>query len=350
MAQNLTTTSNSLTDLSARIGAAKTKVAASREAWITGSLDLIAALADARAQFAADRDFSHWLVHEGHDDIGKNDRAALIAMAACMDLTRAALAETERHSYRLIWKKEIRPRLPKDGKPATATRPEADETGARTGTKQRKHKPLPTDPRVTAIAVGALAAAQVNTQKTAVRQQADSRTTLSDGNRVGPQESAERMKDEAADADAEADQYEDRANDTDAPEADDDGRERSWQRSLGNFAGEALTMPAFWTREFGPQWKDLRATSDLIVLAQQAADTWREIATHLTGPVDERATEGARSSSVVALVAAWWSASPEERQRFLDHIGARLDGIPAFLDRRPAPVTDITPFAGKSSS
>jgi hypothetical protein len=35
------------------------------------------------------------------------------------------------------------------------------------------------------------------------------------------------------------------------------------------------------------------------------------------------------------LVAAWHACSPEDRQRFLDHIGATLD-IPEFLDRRRA--------------
>jgi hypothetical protein len=59
----------------------------------------------------------------------------------------------------------------------------------------------------------------------------------------------------------------------------------------------------------------------------------------------------AASSGYDALVGAWWSASSQDRQRFLRHIGAALDGsIPGFLDKRPAPVADVTHGAQESSS
>jgi hypothetical protein len=45
------------------------------------------------------------------DQLGSKDRAALIGMAANLPLTRIALQETQRLSWRLIWKEEIADRL-----------------------------------------------------------------------------------------------------------------------------------------------------------------------------------------------------------------------------------------------
>jgi hypothetical protein len=58
----------------------------------------------------------------------------------------------------------------------------------------------------------------------------------------------------------------------------DDTAEEHWQRSLGNLAGDAISMRAFWTREFG-HWEKFKAPSSLRTLARQAAQAWTELAT-----------------------------------------------------------------------
>jgi len=85
---------------------------------------------------------------------------------------------------------------------------------------------------------------------------------------------ADDSEQEAADASAEArkQQY---AKENDGPE----GLEQ-WQHSLANLAGDAIAMPAYWTREFG-DWKKFKAPSDLVTLAKQAAEAWAEVASNL---------------------------------------------------------------------
>jgi hypothetical protein len=62
--------------------------------------------------------------------------------------------------------------------------------------------------------------------------------------------------------------------------ADVDTAEERWQRSLGNLAGDAIALRAFWRQEFG-DWEKFKAPSDLITLAKQAADEWTAIASQL---------------------------------------------------------------------
>lgn len=57
--------------------------------------------------------------------------------------------------------------------------------------------------------------------------------------------------------------------------------EEHWQRSLGNLAGDAISMREFWTREFG-EWKEFEVSSSLVTLAKQAARVWIELAADLT--------------------------------------------------------------------
>lgn len=54
-----------------------------------------------------------------------------------------------------------------------------------------------------------------------------------------------------------------------------------WQLSLSNLAGDAASMEAFWTRQFG-DWKKFEVTSELVTLAEQAAKTWTQLASALT--------------------------------------------------------------------
>jgi hypothetical protein len=61
-----------------------------------------------------------------------------------------------------------------------------------------------------------------------------------------------------------------------------------WQRSLSNLAGDAISMRAFWTKEFG-QWERFDRPSDLVTLARQAAEAWTELADDLAAPVASEA-------------------------------------------------------------
>jgi hypothetical protein len=61
---------------------------------------------------------------------------------------------------------------------------------------------------------------------------------------------------------------------------DCDTLEQYWQRSLGNLAGDAISMRSFWTREFG-KWQKFEAPSSLVTLAKQAAKVWTELAAEL---------------------------------------------------------------------
>jgi hypothetical protein len=59
-----------------------------------------------------------------------------------------------------------------------------------------------------------------------------------------------------------------------------DTNQDRWQLSLSNMAGEAVSLPAYWKKEFG-DWRAFEVSSDLLELARQAVDTWKEIADHL---------------------------------------------------------------------
>jgi hypothetical protein len=54
-----------------------------------------------------------------------------------------------------------------------------------------------------------------------------------------------------------------------------------WERSLSNMAGEAIAIPAFWTREFGKEWRNFEVPSTAVTLAKQAAKMWTELAADL---------------------------------------------------------------------
>jgi DNA-binding MarR family transcriptional regulator len=55
---------------------------------------------------------------------------------------------------------------------------------------------------------------------------------------------------------------------------------QQWQRSLGNLAGNAISMRAFWKRQFG-DWEKFEVTSELVTLVRQAADMWTALAQQL---------------------------------------------------------------------
>jgi hypothetical protein len=56
--------------------------------------------------------------------------------------------------------------------------------------------------------------------------------------------------------------------------------EERWQRSLGNLAGQAIALRAYWSREFG-KWQKFEVPGSLAQLAKQAAQAWNELASEL---------------------------------------------------------------------
>lgn len=61
---------------------------------------------------------------------------------------------------------------------------------------------------------------------------------------------------------------------------DFDTPEDFWQRSLGNMAGEAISLEDFWSDKFG-DWRKFQVTSDLVTLAKQASEAWGKLAKSL---------------------------------------------------------------------
>ena len=106
-----TTEKGPLGQLAKRIHAALDKTEHSRKEWIEGTLELATALFEARKCFENNKEFSEWLDKNKLDGLGKDDRAALISMGENLDVTRTALEKTGRMSWRLIWQKEIKPRV-----------------------------------------------------------------------------------------------------------------------------------------------------------------------------------------------------------------------------------------------
>jgi hypothetical protein len=65
------------------------------------------------------------------------------------------------------------------------------------------------------------------------------------------------------------------------PTLPDDDAEQRWQRSLGNIAGDAVALRAYWTKEFG-DWEKFEVPSEFVTLVKQAANAWMELAADLT--------------------------------------------------------------------
>lgn len=55
-------------------------------------------------------------------------------------------------------------------------------------------------------------------------------------------------------------------------------QEEEWQRSVMNLASDAISLPAYWSRQFGEDWKTFAVTSQLAALAKQAAEEWTKLA------------------------------------------------------------------------
>lgn len=58
-------------------------------------------------------------------------------------------------------------------------------------------------------------------------------------------------------------------------------QEEEWQRGLTNMAADAVSLPAFWTRQFGEDWNKFKVTREMVTLAEQASTTWTKLAVDL---------------------------------------------------------------------
>jgi hypothetical protein len=82
--------------------------AVNRKKWIQITLSMCAELADARAEFRADREFGEWC--RMYFELNHNDRAAYIKMGQDLDLAREVLENTDRKSISHIYRNEFKPR------------------------------------------------------------------------------------------------------------------------------------------------------------------------------------------------------------------------------------------------
>jgi hypothetical protein len=105
-----------LTTIGQRFIAGHVRAGRGVQEWVEGSLEMAAALAEARDRFLSDNEFSDWLAGQGHNLVSKNDRAALINLGRDIHTARKVLEETESQSYRLIWDK-VKDWFPSSGKP-----------------------------------------------------------------------------------------------------------------------------------------------------------------------------------------------------------------------------------------
>ena len=79
--------------------------------WVEKTIALAIELKEARDEYGSnDTAFGQWLVDNNCNDLGKNQRGALIKFAEHVELTRQVLKETSSRSLQLIWRNEIKPR------------------------------------------------------------------------------------------------------------------------------------------------------------------------------------------------------------------------------------------------
>jgi hypothetical protein len=63
----------------------------------------------------------------------------------------------------------------------------------------------------------------------------------------------------------------------DEPCTDCNTQQEQWHRSVSNMPGEAISLSAYWTQQFGNDWQKFEVASDVLTLAKQAAEVWNEI-------------------------------------------------------------------------
>jgi hypothetical protein len=101
-----------------------------------------------------------------------------------------------------------------------------------------------------------------------------------------------------------------RHSEPDDDETGDSDADR-WERSLGNIAGTAIAMPAFWTKQFGKEWKDFEVSLTAETLAKEAAQVWTQLAADLTKRRERK--------TCVSLYLKLTDAEQERAQWLVDH-------------------------------
>ena len=96
-----------LVRLATRIKNDIAKIEQSREDWVENTLDLAAALAEARDHFTSNNKFSVWL-EENQFLLGRDERAALIAFGQDIDRAKLILGQTDSRSLQIIYRNEFR--------------------------------------------------------------------------------------------------------------------------------------------------------------------------------------------------------------------------------------------------
>jgi len=117
MPDNVAELHSNLELLARGIKRALERCANGRAEWIEGTVDAAIKLAAARTRFTAHRAFGQWCEENGigNQVLKKNDRAALLEMAARPDELRAMLEASARNSIRTFHTEEWRVRFPSVG-------------------------------------------------------------------------------------------------------------------------------------------------------------------------------------------------------------------------------------------
>ena len=74
-----------------------------------------------------------------------------------------------------------------------------------------------------------------------------------------------------------------------AAETEDGGLspQERWRNSVSFMAGNSISLPAYWTKEFG-EWEKFKVTSDISTLIKQAIKAWKEIGDRMGVAGDNR--------------------------------------------------------------
>jgi len=127
--------SETLDDLAVRIKEGHVRAVKGGAEWVEGSLEVAAALYEARERHHADINFSQWL-RKNNLIYKPHDRTALIDLGSDSVLARTILTETNSRSYELIWRQN-KQRFANARKPARRKR---SSTPRHSGTCHRAMK------------------------------------------------------------------------------------------------------------------------------------------------------------------------------------------------------------------
>jgi hypothetical protein len=94
-------------DLGHRIDAAYERTKCGRQEWIEGSLELGAALLEARRAHSSDNVFGAWLKTHDHNHLNRSDRSSLMNICKDAAEARTILEATTSTSYQKIWRDNV---------------------------------------------------------------------------------------------------------------------------------------------------------------------------------------------------------------------------------------------------